>query len=166
MPYIVDGHNLLGQTPGFSLTDPGDRRRLVAGLAAFCRGRRCRMTIFFDGEPPRGNRADLHLGGVRILHSGRGRSADDAILEMIRSSRAPADITLVTSDRALYERGRHLGAKGMLGYVFREMMARGPHRGSGATDKPEEPAPGEVDYFLEVFGEAAPIDESRSRKRR
>src|SRR5207249_12292315 len=98
MPYIVDGHNLLGQTPGLSLTDPGDRGRLVSVLAAFCRERRCRMTIFFDGEPPRGGRAVLHLGGVRIVHSGRGRSADDAILDMIRGSRTPADITLVTSD--------------------------------------------------------------------
>jgi hypothetical protein len=177
VPYIVDGHNLLGQIPGLRLTDPGDRGRLVSALAAFCRERRCRMTIFFDGEPPapgglrRAQRdssqySDTLVGRVRIVHSGRGRSADDAILEMIRRSRTPADITVVTSDRALYERSRHLGAKGMLGHVFREMLARDSRQGSGAHDKPERPEPGEVDYFLGLFGAEDPIDPSSSRKRR
>jgi len=166
MPYVVDGHNLLGQIPGLSLHGTDDRRKLVTALSGFCRARRCRMTIFFDGEPPRGTRADTHLGGVRVLYSGRGRSADDAILAMIRSSRAPGDITLVTSDRALYERGRHLGARGILGHVFRGMMSRDDRAGGPATDKPEAPAPGEVDYFLELFGESEPIDPSTSRKRR
>jgi predicted RNA-binding protein with PIN domain len=153
MPYIVDGHNLLGQTPGLSLTSPEDRRELVA-------------TVFFDGEPPEGWRADLHLGGVRVLHSGRGRSADDAILEMIRRSRAPSDVTLVTSDRALYERARHLGAKGILGHKFREMMSRDPRGRAHGADKPERPSPEEVAYFLELFGGTGEIDPSSSRKRR
>jgi predicted RNA-binding protein with PIN domain len=166
MPYIVDGHNLLGQTPGLSLTSPEDRRALLARLTAFCRGKRTRMTVFFDGDPPEGWRSDMHLGGVRVLHSGGGRSADDAILEMIRKSRAPADVTLVTSDRALYERGRHLGAKGMLGHRFREMMSREPHSRSFGGDKPERPSPEEVAYFLELFGGAGETDPSKSRKRR
>lgn len=166
MPYFIDGHNLLGQTPGLSLKSLDDRRRLVALLSAFCRERRCRMTVFFDGEAPGGWPSDSHLGGVRVLHSGRGRSADDAILEMIRKSRVPADVTLVTSDRALYERGRHLGAKGILGHAFREMMARGAGRRAGVSDKPEKPTTDEVDYFLKLFGGGAAIDPSTSRKRR
>jgi uncharacterized protein len=167
VPYFFDGHNLLGQTPGLSLRSPEDRRRLVSILASFCRDRRCRMTVFFDGEPPAGwPAAPSQIGGVRVLHSGRGNSADDLILETIRKSRAPADVTLVTSDRALYERGRHLGAKAILGHAFREMMARSPRGASPPADKPEKPSKEEVDYFLEAFGPEPPIDASRSRKRR
>jgi hypothetical protein len=85
---------------------------------------------------------------------------------MIRKSRAPSDVTLVTSDRALYERGRHLGAKGMLGHKFREMMSRDPRGRVHGADKPEKPSAEEVAYFLELFGGTEEIDPSKSRKRR
>src|SRR5262249_55416250 len=149
-----------------SLTSPEDRRDLVRRLSSFCRERRCRMTIVFDGEPPDGWRASESLGAARVVHSGRGRTADDLILETIRKSRAPADVILVTSDRALYERGRRLGAKGLLGHAFRKMMAASTSRGGVSLEKPDRPSKEEIDYFLEAFGGEAPIDPSSSRKRR
>jgi len=32
MPYLIDGHNLIAQMPGFSLSDPDDEARLVLRL--------------------------------------------------------------------------------------------------------------------------------------
>jgi predicted RNA-binding protein with PIN domain len=166
MPYLIDGHNLLGQISGLSLESAVDRQRLVSSLSRFAGSRRCRITVFFDGEPPAGWGDRIDLGGVQVRHSGRGRSADDAILQSIRRSATPADITLVTSDRALYERGRHLGARAMQCRGFREEMARERSREGPSGEKPERPEPGEVDYFMELFGEAGEADPIRSRRRR
>src|SRR5262249_7004879 len=128
-------------------------------------------TIVFDGDPPQGWPASESLGAARVVHSGRGRTADDLILETIRKSKAPADLILVTSDRALYERGRRLGAKGLPGHAFRGMMAASSLKPSGARggtdlEKPDRPSKEEIDYFLEAFGGGDSIDPSSSRKRR
>jgi len=112
MPYFVDGHNLLGQTPGLSLTSPDDRR------ASRRRARRLLPRAAMPDDDLLRRRAPRRRPRRRASRRrprrplGRGRSADDLILETIRKARTPADIHLVTSDRALYERGRHLGAKG------------------------------------------------------
>ncbi len=165
MPYLVDGHNLLAQIPGLSLRSPEDRQRLLQALAGFSRARRCRVTVVFDGDPLPGWREELHLGGVRVVHSGTGRTADTALLDLIRSSRTPADLILVTSDRSLQDRGRHLGAKGMRGHVFRKMMAGGSGRGTHPAEKPERSDPEEIAYFMELFDGSAG-DRSRSTRRR
>jgi predicted RNA-binding protein with PIN domain len=154
MPYLVDGHNLLGQIPGLSLSEPSDRQRLVTLLAGFARTRRCTITVVFDGAPPSGWPADRRVGRVRVLHAGGGRSADDALLDLIRRAPAPRDVILVTSDRALYERGRHLGAQGLHGHKFREILAAAPAR--GPSDKPDRSEPDEVAYYLKAFGADPP----------
>ena len=167
MPYLVDGNNLIAQTPGLSMNDPADRRRFVGMLSSFCRTRRAKLTVYFDGEPVEGWRTTTHLGGVAVLHSGRRRSADDAILEHIRDSGAPANITLVTSDKTLFERGRHLGARGMAARLFRQAMHEAAARDQGGSEKPDSSDPGDIDYWLEVFGEETdkPSSESISRRK-
>lgn len=166
MAYLVDGNNLLAQTPGLSMNEPSDRRRFVSSLAQFSRTRRCKVTVFFDGLPLQGWGSTTHLGAVTVLHSGRGRTADDAILEMIRRSRAPGDLTLVTSDRSLYERARHLGARAEAGHAFRRTLGRAGAKEAGDSEKPERPDQEEIDYFMERFGEAAPPDSKDSSRRR
>ncbi len=167
MPYLVDGHNLMGQIPGLTLANPEDRQRLVQRLCSFARARGCRITIIFDGEPPKGWRSDAALGDVRARHPGRGRSADEVILDAIHRSSAPADITLVTSDRSLAEKARHLGARGIPGTRFLRMMGEVARGEAGAAEeKPGPPAQDELDGWLEEFSAAKRADSSRSRKRR
>jgi len=166
MSYLVDGHNMLGQIPGLTLESPADRQRLVRTLDGFARARRCRITVVFDGDPPARWKEEMQFGRVRVLHSGRGRSADDSILAAIRRSRAPGDIMLVTSDRALYERGRHLGAKALLGHKFRERIASAAGNAERSAEKPDQVDRDEVDYFLRLFGESEASAPSRSRIRR
>lgn len=166
MPYLVDGHNLLGQIPGLRLNNPAHRQKLVGMLARFARARRCKMVVLFDGEPSPGWKTETVLGSVRILHSGAGRSADEILLERIRRARSPRDLTLITSDRSLGDRARHLGARRIRVGEFRSMMDRALEKAGESAEKPERPDPEEVDYFLGVFGEDPPDPESRSRKRR
>ncbi len=52
MPYLIDGNNVLGSWGG---PVKGDDRRgdVVRRVAAFCRGRKARAVIVFDGHPLR-----------------------------------------------------------------------------------------------------------------
>ena len=59
MPYLIDGHNLIGRMPGMSLQDPNDEAALLIRLSAFCSREATTATVYFDGavlsamkEPP------------------------------------------------------------------------------------------------------------------
>ena len=51
MAYLVDGNNVIGQTPGWHRDKPGSRQRLLRELAAFVAATRARVTVVFDGAP-------------------------------------------------------------------------------------------------------------------
>lgn len=165
MPWIVDGNNLLAQIPGGSRSDPADRRRLASALARFCDARRQTMTLHFDGAPLEGWQGSSGLGRLRVLHSGAGRSADDAILEEVASAPRAADLTVVTSDRSLAERCRAAGARILGVRDLRSILAEAEQRAAGGSEKPERADAEEIAYFMELFGGAG-ADPSRSRRRR
>ena len=52
MPYLIDGHNLIGSLPGLSLADPEDERKLLDRLQGYARRSRRRMIVFFDQGNP------------------------------------------------------------------------------------------------------------------
>ena len=51
MPYIVDGHNLIPHV-GLRLNAEDDEMALVEMLREFCRVKKTRIEIYFDGAPP------------------------------------------------------------------------------------------------------------------
>ena len=51
MAYIVDGNNVMGQTPGWHRDKSKSRRGLLEQLAAFARAKKARVTVVFDGAP-------------------------------------------------------------------------------------------------------------------
>jgi hypothetical protein len=67
------------------------------------------------------------------------------ILELLRNERDPKGWTVVTNDRQLADRCRHLGARIEGPRPFRERLARGD-----PAEKPE--VAGELDYWLKEFG--------------
>jgi len=103
MPYLIDGNNLLGAGRDRRLGIPTDERELVRKVAAFAGKRRGLITIVFDGPPRSGARPTAPR--IRVLYSQK-RSADAVIVDAVRSSRAPRDIIVVTSDRDLRSRVR------------------------------------------------------------
>jgi rRNA-processing protein FCF1 len=83
------------------------------------------VTVVFDGAAPGGAAGSAALGGVRVLYAGAGRSAmsaDDRILELVEASKNPGEITLVTSDSALGNRCRRLGATVLPCHKFRPLV--------------------------------------------
>jgi predicted RNA-binding protein with PIN domain len=153
MPYLVDGNNVMGQTPGWHRDKPGARRRLLGELAAFAAATRARITVVFDGAPE----ADVPDGcvfkGVRVYYPPRGGDADSIIERLVVAARDRRGITVVTSDRQLALDCRSSGAQVMRSGDFRKTMAAsGAGKGSGDPGAHEQPSTGPLADWLEYFG--------------
>ena len=98
MPYLIDGHNLIAQMPGLSLSDPDDEVQLVLRLRQFAAHKRQKITVVFDHGIPGGWSRDLSTGPVKVIFAGSHTNADRVILERIREAKTPTDIKLVSSD--------------------------------------------------------------------
>lgn len=101
---IIDGYNLIRQSPMFSRIDHADitlgRDTLIQALAAYKRLKRHPITVVFDGTnaPDFGPRGDT-VAGIRVRFSRAGELADDLIKRMAARERERA--LIVTSDREI-----------------------------------------------------------------
>ena len=83
MPYLVDGHNLIGKIPGLSLASIDDEMILISWLQRFCLDRQREIEVFFDNAPP-GYAAKKNFGKVIAYFVRQGKTADQAIQQRIR----------------------------------------------------------------------------------
>ena len=104
--------NVIGSRPDRWWNDP-DRavHRLVEALRAFAERTGDEVTVVFDRRPP-----DLEPGrhgAVEVAFAQRkGRNAaDHEIVLMVSADDDASGLTVVTSDRALADRVRELGAR-------------------------------------------------------
>ena len=52
MPYLIDGHNVIGQTRGLSLEDPDDELKLVRLVRQLCMREGARRRSFLTAACP------------------------------------------------------------------------------------------------------------------
>ena len=141
---IVDGYNLMGVAWGGRLEPGADlelsRKRLLEQLRGFRAGRPLRVTVVFDGPGP--GTAQESWWGLKVVFAGGQGRADGAIVRMVRCN--PQGVVVATSDRALAESCRRMGAAVL---SSQELMAR-LLAGNGAAqegswpEKEEQEAPG------------------------
>lgn len=135
MPYLVDGNNLLGAGRDRRLRIPTDEGELVLRLSAFAASRRAHLTVVFDGARPTRSRAAASR--IRVRYAGK-RIADDVIVDLVRSSGAPRDIVVVTSDRDLRSRVRSASGRVMGCREFAEALnSAGGGKGGDEEEKPD-----------------------------
>jgi hypothetical protein len=105
---LIDGNNLLHRTAGGA--GEGALRGLLPRLAAAIPAN-IATTVMLDGHAATGSgRVQKIRNGLEVRHAG-SLSADDALFNIVRDTAGGrAMITVVTDDRALTERIRHLGA--------------------------------------------------------
>lgn len=141
---LIDGNNLLHRTSGG--IDAGAQRLLLAKLSGSIPPT-VNTVLMLDGHHASGtDRRQRVRRGLEIHHSG-SISADDALLNIIRDT-APAErgqLTLVSDDRALYEKARRLGAQtkrlAWLEAMLDEPSAPGRPVGAGAGRPPRQAPP-------------------------
>jgi len=105
MQIIIDGYNFIGRQKGLRGDLEGKRARLIEQLAAYRRIKNLPVTVVFDGS---GKGEAERTGGIEVIFSGYGESADDVIVRMAEALREGC--TVVSSDRAVQDQVRRSGA--------------------------------------------------------
>ena len=106
--------NVIGSRPtGWWRDRAGATRRLVASLRALADADKAlELTVVVDGRPVEGLPEGEHGPPLVLYASRRGPdAADDRIVELVAADADPTSLRVVTSDRALRERVRALGAE-------------------------------------------------------
>ena len=128
---VIDAYNVLHTTlpPGLAGLD-------VAGLSrALTRSkwRAGRMVVVCDGvampgtgpaAAATGEPAAGGVQGVELVYSGKGRTADEVIEELVDGDTAPRRITVVSSDREVQKAARRRRAKAWTSERFISELAR------------------------------------------
>jgi predicted RNA-binding protein with PIN domain len=149
VPYLIDGNNLLGSWGGPA---GGDDRRgeVVRRVSAFCRARGVKATIVFDGHPLRSDLASQELGPVSLRVPPPGQDADTVIRELLERAARPAELIVVTSDKALYSYAKTLGAPVLRAHEWNALERRAVGRDRGDAEKPDREE--DVEGWLKKFG--------------
>jgi len=152
MPFLIDGHNLVGRMPDLRLDDPDDEVKLVTRLRTYCARTGKRATVVFDHGLPGGRSYELSGGGVEVVFASTGRSADGIPRERFRRARRPRGLQVGPLDRQVITTAQAQGAQVMRSEEFAARLSA-PRR----VETPEAEAdanlsPEEVEEWLKVFG--------------
>ena len=158
MAYIIDGNNVMGQTPGWHRDKSESRRALIESVAVFTQAKKARVTLVFDGAPDPAVPEGVSVRGVRVLYAARGSDADTRIEHLVEASPDPRGLTVITSDRHLAFAVRSRGAKVIRSGHFRKQLDGALQRKSGAANG-EHFDLGDVNGWLRYFGSLPDDDE-------
>jgi predicted RNA-binding protein with PIN domain len=124
---------------------------VVRRVAAFCRARNVRATLVFDGHPLRPDMAAQDLGPVTLRVPPQGADADSVIRELVERAPRPAEVVVVTSDKALYSYVKTRGATVMRAHEWNALdRQRAPAGSAEGTEKPERED--DIEGWLRRFG--------------
>jgi len=153
MPYLIDGHNLIGKMPELNLKAIDDEVKLVKMLQRFCLVSRKSVEVYFDDAPP-GYSGLRQYGMVKAHFVRQGQTADDAITAHLRRlGRAAANWTLVSSDRQVQKEARSLGAQVISSEEFSQQVSSAQEaRQKGNESDSGELSAEEVQEWLDLFG--------------
>ena len=101
MPYIIDGNNLIGCAPDFSLSDPEARGKMVVIIKKFQESKNTKITVFFDGEPQGSELRNPINSKLTVVYPRYGLTADDEIKRILENYQHVKETVLVTADREL-----------------------------------------------------------------
>jgi predicted RNA-binding protein with PIN domain len=151
VPYLIDGHNLIGQIVDLRLDDPHDEAKLVERLKSTMARQQKRCVVVFDGGLPGGLSRDLSTGSVQAIFAHGGTTADAIIMERLRHLRDPGSWIVVSADHEITDAAARRRVRVMSPAEFAARMS-----GPAVPDDDENPdphlSPNEVEDWLRLFG--------------
>ncbi len=154
--YLIDGHNLIGQTLDISLDDPNDEALLVQKLNSFAARTKKRLVVVFDHGLPGGS-SRMSTYAVQVVFASQRSNADRVMIARIGKIKDPLNWTVVTSDREVraIARGRNMTV--LTSGEFAQLLETPPKPEIDAGEAVHvNVTPEEVDEWLKVFGEVEP----------
>lgn len=149
MPYLIDGHNLIGKLPGVRLDDLDDEQTLIEILQQFCQQNAKDVEVYFDHSASGHARARVH-GRVTARYVRSGETADQAIARRLRNlGSEAANWTVVSSDNEVIASARRSHARVISASDFSRELDGEPD--STALDNVHL-SEDEIDDWLEMFG--------------
>ena len=153
---LIDGYNVIFHCDEFEDTLEskdleGARNILCARIAEM--GYAEDAVVVFDGDISVTLPNKTRISSVSVVFSPSQSSADDEIEAILRKHDNPGSVTVVTSDRALAEKARAVGAKTIKVEDFLESGPPEPRK----AEKPEPrvkfegPGPEELRYWMRIF---------------
>ncbi len=131
MRIIVDGYNFIGRQEGLRGDLEKKRRLLIEQLSAYRRIKNFPVTVVFDGGDLGEEREQI--GGVEVIFSGRGTSADEVICRMAEQFREGC--TVASSDREVQQRVRSTGGIAIYSGEFESRLNAALHPIAAAPEK-------------------------------
>ena len=121
MPLLVDCYNVLFAPMPTSLAGLDEAGRCRALARSAWRGQHA--VVVCDGVVKPHSPEESPVDGVELRYSGRGRSADDVIVELIDADSAPRRLTVVSSDRQVQKAARRRRCKVVSSEDFIRVLA-------------------------------------------
>lgn len=162
MPYLIDGHNLIGRLPDIRLDDPDDEALLVQKLMGFAArtGKDC-VVVFDSGLP--GGKSRMSTKTVKVIFASHRTDADRLLMERIRETPDPLNWTVVSSDHRVQTAARQRRMRVLSAADFAALVQ------SPSPDQQADPDPGaaadvhqseeDINYWLNQFGTDKPDDD-------
>jgi hypothetical protein len=140
---LIDGYNFVKQSAIAALLDPYDlesgRRYLLDELSRYKKEKRMRITVVFDaaqGSSP--GRKKEGYRGVEVIYSKQGETADEVMMETIRTHQA--GLVIVTFDRAIIDEAKKHAVPFITPARLQAAMSGGgPDEDEGRTEKKGNP---------------------------
>ncbi|ORJ59009.1 NYN domain-containing protein [Mycobacterium simiae] len=121
MRWIIDAMNVIGSRPdGWWKDREAAMAALVDTVENWAAGQGDTVTLVFERPP----KAAIGSTTIEIAHAPRAaaNAADDEIVRRLEADITPEEIRVVTSDRALADRVRRLGASVFAAERFRDLV--------------------------------------------
>jgi hypothetical protein len=154
MPILVDGHNLIGQMPNISLSDPDDEAQLVMLLRRYAVRRRGRkVVVIFDGGVY-GHPDNLSGYGVEAKFAKAPGDADGELIKRIRAVKRRDEWVVVSSDRAVAGEAQACGIPVVSSQEFARRLAGIdlPRASLNAKRNDRPLTRAEIEEWMRVFG--------------
>jgi len=149
MPYIIDGHNLIGKIPDISLSDIDDEFLLIKILDPHFKRLRKKAIIYFDHADLLGKGQIYKSAFLQVIFVRHPKTADQAIIEKLKGLRGNAkNFTVVSSDNWIVSNARNAGATVIPSEVFYTNF-RISHQEAEISGNLTE---NDIDYWLKIFG--------------
>lgn len=121
MPYLIDGHNVIGQMNSIQLDDPHDEAKLVLLLRSYSAQLGKKFHVVFDGGIPSGM-SSLSTSRVKVYFASVDSSADSVIRTLIKNTTNAGSWMVVSSDHAIGSTAKRKGMKVMRAERFAEKL--------------------------------------------